>query len=774
MYPQCASTARDWSRIALITLLIAALSPAADSAVLPATIDSDMTLTAADSPWLMRSDVLIATGADVTVEPNVHVIAEGDWRLTVSGSLTAMAPMGSRIVFRAPDIGASGAWKGLFFTQGSTGRFQRCTFRSATTNLTVSGADVRLYNCHIRNASEDGLMALGDAFVKAAYCRFQNNARHGLQIQTSRPEGAIIFSQFIGSGEHPVRVKAGCLQMLRRGNTYEYNGVNALGVDCDASSDIADSDSWRTQDLPLDMTVGSPNAELVIEESAALRIKPGIRIYPPRRIVVRGRLLVDGLPDAPVVIQPKGDAAAGAWAGISLEPGAVVRMNQATVGHAEDGFRADDARVYLRDALIRDCSRNGIYAGGSAHVDLAAVTISACGRNGVAIPQGTSSAKIHSSSIVECGDYPVRLAATVAEALREGNSWRDNARQAIGVVCAQDIDISDDDTWLAQGIPFDLTADPDATTLSIGTGGRLSIREGVRVHGGTLRAAGVLVASGTPERPVIFDAANPDPTPGDWIGIEYAPRSSGRLVNAVIRNAQIGVNVQSDGWIQLRDSMIRQCAEDGIRAGGDSVPLITGCTVRDNGRWGVSVYHNAEPLLGASGSSANPGLNSLVDNAEYDLANQTGRAIVAQRNWWGHSAQAEIGARILDRSEDPSLGPVNFTPFLDGPPAAGSGAVAGSSVPLAVMSVAAVEAGGGAAIHVALSRPADVRIVLRNIAGRTVRIIDTRADTREIVTWDGYDLRGSRVPSGRYMVEVEAFAETGERSRALTSLALTR
>lgn len=746
----------------------------AHSAILPATIDSDMTLTAAESPWRLRSNVLITAGATVTVEPDVRVIADGDWRLTVSGSLLAMSPAGTRIVFRAPTNAATGAWKGLYFTRGSTGRFQRCTFRSATTNLMIDSADVRLYNCHVRRASQDGLMAWGDAFVKAAWCRFQNNGRYGIQLQTDRPEGAIIFSEFIGSGAHPVRAKASCLEMLRRGNTFEYNAIDAIGVDCDALADIEDVDCWRNPDLPLDMTVGSASAELVIEEGATLRIKSGIRIYPPHRIVVRGRLLVDGLNGAPVVIQPKGDAAPGDWLGIALEPGGLARMEIATVGFAEDGFGVNDAQLYLDNTLIRDCSRNGIFAGGSAHVDMANCTVSACGMNGVAIPQETSSAKIHSTRVVECGEYPVRVAATVAEALRHGNSWRGNGRQAIGVICAGRPDIVDDDIWLPQGIPFDLTADPEATTLRVGAPGRLSLQAGVEVLGGTVSAGGILVADGEPGNPVIFDAATATAAPGDWTGVEYAEGSAGRLVNAVVRNAQIGVNIQSDGWIQIRDTIVHHCARDGIRAAGEAVPVITGCTVRNNGRWGVSVHHNAEPLLGVAGSAANPGRNTLIDNAEYDLANQTSRAIVAQNNWWGTANQAEIGRRILDRSESASLGPVNFTPFLQSAPAATSAGAASGVSPLAVVSVAAAETPAGAAIHVALTRPADVRVTMRNIAGRVVREIGATVDTQAAIPWDGRDLRGSRVPSGRYVVEVEAYAEDGERSRALTTLQLER
>ncbi|MGI5818359.1 MAG: right-handed parallel beta-helix repeat-containing protein [Armatimonadota bacterium] len=761
-------------RCAICACLVAVLSHAAHGAVLPPTIDSDMTLTTAESPWRLQSDVLIAAGVTVTVEPNVHLIAEGDWRLTVSGTLTAMAPMETRIVFRAPEVTSSGVWKGVHFTPGSTGRFQRCTFRSATTNLTVHGADVRLYNSHLRLASEDGLMAWGDAFVKVAYCRFQNNRRHGVRLQTSRPRGAIISSEFIGCGAHPVRLKAGCMEVLKHGNTFAHNGIEAIGVDCDLAVDVDRSLSWRDQGLPLDMAVGSASAELVIGEGATVRVGSGVRIYPPRRIVVRGRMLIDGREGTPVVIQPRGEAEPGAWLGIALEPGAVVRARAATVGFAEDGFSVADAELYLDGALIRDCSRNGVFAGGSAHVDIARSTISASGVSGVAIPQATSTAKIHSTRVVESGEYPMRLAAAVVRALRHDNTWRDNGREAIGVLCGGSPDIVGDDRWHAQGIPFDLTADPEATTLEIGASARLSLGPGVEVLGGTIGASGILVAHGEPGNPVVFDAATASPAPGDWTGIEYAPGSAGRIVNAVVRNARIGVNVQSDGWIQLRDTLVHHCAEDGIRAAGESVPLITGCTVRDNRRWGVSVYHNAEPLLGAADGHTNVGLNTFIRNAEYDLANQTSRAILAQRNWWGTTDQSEIGERILDRSIDASLGPVNFTPYLVSEPTVSGAAIAESHPPLAVMSVAAVQTETGAAIHVALSRPAEVRVTLRNIAGRPVREIGARVDTRAVVPWDGRDLRGSRVPSGRYLVEVEAYAEDGARSRALATLALTR
>lgn len=761
---------RTFLACAALTLCFVACT---DAAVLPARIDADLTLTAADSPWEMRSDVFIAADATVTVEPNVHVVAHGDYQLTVSGALIAMAPAGHRIVFRAPDIDATGAWKGLYFTRGSVGRFQRCTFRSARDNLVVDSANVQVFNCHVRRASRDGLLAWGDAFVRIAHCRFQNNGRHGVQIQTNAPTGVILSSEFIGNGAHPVLLKAGCVKMLRSDNVFERNGVQAIGVDCDGQRDIQGGHFWREQELPLDMTVGSANAELVIDEGAVLRIESGMRIYPPKRIVVRGRLLIDGLPEDAAVIQPQGAAAPGAWLGIALEPGAQARLSNATVGFARSGFSVHDASLFLRNTLIRDCEQDGVFAGGTAHVDIAGSTFSACGRHGVAIPQATSTAKIHTTRVVEAGDYPMRLAAAVAGALRHGNSWRDNGRQAIGVICSAERDIEGDVAWLPQGIPFDLTADPQASLLTIAAGGRLSLRAGVAVVGGGINASGVFVAAGTAEAPVTFGSHLSSPAPGDWLGIEFAPGSAGRLVNARVRHAQTGVNVQSDGWIQLLDSTFSHCSVDGIRIAGSSQPLISGCRVTENGRWGVSIWHEASPFMGQDGAPGNPGRNVLLGNGEYDLANHKPTAVLAQRNWWGTTDTAVIGSRILDRSFDPARGPVNFTPFLQLAPAA-TVASAEVDVQLAVLGVSAQPTANGAAIHVSLSRPANVRLTIRNIAGRTIREIVTRSESSDVILWDGRDLRGSNVPSGPYLVDLEALCEQGERARSLTTLSMTR
>ncbi len=762
--------------IAAVLLMTAPVAPL-QAAVLPERITSDTVLTQAGSPWELQSHVLIDPGVTVTVEPDVRIIARGDFRLTVSGTLTAMSPMGTRIVFRATDNTPVGTWRGLYFTAGSTGTFQRVTFRNAADNIMADSADVRLYNCDLRLAARDGMYVWGDSFVKAAYCRFQNNGRYGLQLQTSQPQGAIIYSRFVGSGQHPVRVKATCLEMLRRGNVFEHNGVQAIGVDCAAADDIEDTDCWADQDLPLDLTVGSPNDELTIAPGGTLRIKSGMRIYAPQGIVAHGRLLVDGLPDARVVIQPRGDAQPGDWLGIKLEPGALARITAATIGFARTGLSVDDARLYMRDAVLRDCREDGIFAGGEAHVDLAGCTIDSCGGTGLHMPQPASTGKVRTTRIVGCGGWPARMAATAVEALRDGNSFAANAVQRIGVLCGSHPDILDDDAWLPQGVPYDLSADPNGTHLRIGSPARLSLRPGVQVVGGGISVAGVFVAHGEPAHPVTFGSAQSPPAPGDWSGIEFILNSSGRLVNTAVSHAESGVVVRSPGYIRFVDAQFTDCLEDGIRMGASAKPIISGCEITRNGRWGIAIFSDAQPALGSSaGPADNPGRNAIFGNGLYDLANQAAHAVVAQRNWWGTTDQARIARQILDHADDPSLGPVNFTPYLNARPAAAPPALASELQPqLAIMSALATPAGTGATISVALSRPAQVRAIVRNIAGRQVRELSASAQERSVlIPWDGRDLRGSACPSGRYLVEVEALADDGGRARMMIGLSLTR
>ncbi len=103
--------------------------------------------------------------------------------------------------------------------------------------------------------------------------------------------------------------------------------------------------------------------------------------------------------------------------------------------------------------------------------------------------------------------------------------------------------------------------------------------------------------------------------------------------------------------------------------------------------------------------------------------------------------------------------------------------VPASSQPVMLTSVAAVSRTGGGELIFTLSQPAQCAIRIMNIAGRTIRVLETsqvHAAGQNIVPWNGRADTGSSVPSGRYLVQIEAAASNGTTARALRTLNITR
>ncbi len=96
---------------------------------------------------------------------------------------------------------------------------------------------------------------------------------------------------------------------------------------------------------------------------------------------------------------------------------------------------------------------------------------------------------------------------------------------------------------------------------------------------------------------------------------------------------------------------------------------------------------------------------------------------------------------------------------------------------LAVQSMSAQPAGGGAAITYSVSEASDVSVEIMNIAGRPVKRFPGRAvdgASQQTLVWNGVSDRGSVVPSGRYIVRLTALAADGQTVRAIRPFSMTR
>ena len=89
--------------------------------------------------------------------------------------------------------------------------------------------------------------------------------------------------------------------------------------------------------------------KLVIREGVTVTVEPGTEVLVQpgveNDIEVRGRLLVRGIPEKPVLFDTAGGCSAGPWGGIRFHPGSAGVFEHATVRCAAGGLRGDLAGV---------------------------------------------------------------------------------------------------------------------------------------------------------------------------------------------------------------------------------------------------------------------------------------------------------------------------------------------------------------------------------------------------------------------------------------------
>ncbi len=96
---------------------------------------------------------------------------------------------------------------------------------------------------------------------------------------------------------------------------------------------------------------------------------------------------------------------------------------------------------------------------------------------------------------------------------------------------------------------------------------------------------------------------------------------------------------------------------------------------------------------------------------------------------------------------------------------------------LAISAPAARTTGAGAEITYTLSADAQVNVQVLNIAGRVIDSVvndDLQTAGAQRISWDGLSSRGTRAPSGTYLVVVSARAEDGQKTQAIGTLSLGR
>jgi len=248
----------------------------------------------------------------------------------------------------------------------------------------------------------------------------------------------------------------------------------------------------------------------------------------------------------------------------------------------------------------------------------------------------------------------------VALALGAGTGW--------AATDVRQTDITADTTWGLGGSPYYVYGD-----IAIKNGATLTVNAGVEVrfveiHGDggyedgaeLVVRSGALVAEGTHAMPVLFTTANQFKQPGVWgaIIVEYGNQYI--LTDAVIEYARNGLrlyNTTAGGASNssVDGTEIRYCGSNGVFA-FNSTANFYHLTVTQNTYAGIKTGGSANISVHAS---------DIVDNGMYNFSNGAPNNVDASDCWWGTTSPALIDLKIYDHLDNPAVGLVDYTPFLN-------------------------------------------------------------------------------------------------------------
>lgn len=276
-----------------------------------------------------------------------------------------------------------------------------------------------------------------------------------------------------------------------------------------------------------------------------------------------------------------------------------------------------------------------------------------------------------------------------------------------------------------------------------------------------------------------------EPWEGFWVRVEKActltlprPSSSASLTTAGMRAGQLG----RDGWVA------RVCAR------GDSG------TDTDN-------FFGVSPTLAQAGALLNPpagagGVDLYFDDRNEGEGRLAGRFLSAGSVGarWQMRVEGRPGETVEVWCPNPDIIPRGYSvtltdlvtakqidlrrgryrttlqPDETSRPMALRLTYTGGALTLTSLMVQPTRA-GGAQISFTLSAEARCTVKVLNIAGRTVRVLERDrqypAGTAQLV-WNGRSDNGVAVPSGVYLMQVNALGDDGSRSQAVRTVAIRR
>lgn len=328
--------------------------------------------------------------------------------------------------------------------------------------------------------------------------------------------------------------------------------------------------------------------DLTIPAGNTLTLQPGVEVISTGfAIFVNGTLQASGTALAPILIRGELPVERGTWPGLYVSATGHCLLTRTTVQNATHNLITPGGEIRLTSCTLTRAAENGLYAWGSASITATGTRFTDNTLRGLYLEGYAASGNISNCEFSGNGSYPIYLKATLAEMLGTGNTYTGNGVQRVGVSCSLLEDLTDDDTWVAQDVPYELGAGAGEATLTIAASGRLSVSAGSTLLARRLDCHGTLRLLGTQASSIVLRPPTATPAAGDWEGLVFYAGSTGEIRYASLAYAATGLTVDAAAQFTLSDSRIHHCEHDGVTVTGASAIALRRNTISYNGRNGL-------------------------------------------------------------------------------------------------------------------------------------------------------------------------------------------
>lgn len=540
------------------------------------TIDSSRTWSLANSPYEITSNIEVAAGVTLVIEPGVEIRVARYANFAVSGVLIANGTAEASILWRGTTDSA-GWWQGIQLNDGADGAFNHCRIENAG------------------YASQAALEKLGDGNLTIQNSAIANNSAIGLWINTSTAAVTSSGNQFLNNATG-VRLSIGA----SFNDDASVFSENTLDVQMDGGN-IANEVTLNIHSNYSIFCAGS----ITIQPTGIINILPDTTLKMARysRLIVDGELNALGSASDPIHFTHWQDDTVGGdanhdgsasapgsswWQGILVRDAGSAEMTHCSVrysGYSSSPgiYKTGTGSLVFNNGICTNHAGDGIIIlNSSAPVEILDSTFTNNGGAGMRLqnsPAVITDCRFDQNSghgLVQTPDDIVDFSE---------NYFTSNAAGSVLILAGE---MSVNRHW-THGLGDDEFAIDLSGNLTVAAGVPLEVDPGIIVRVARyalLKVDGDLTAIGSSEEPIQFigSLANKN----HWQGLRLSDGATGNLVFCVIKDAGYSNNAA-------------------LQKLGSGDLTLQNCTLRDSGNNGLYVQSSAATLNDSNNQYINNG-----------------------------------------------------------------------------------------------------------------------------------------------------------------------